>query len=235
MRSGHRETADRRGGDTFGDCLTRGRVEPHFRQACNLFVLEVAGWSAGDLTAERSGLQFHETREALDSTARPRASWSAGEGAVACAMVRETTGHRDELATDGLGDEGSGDVESERCDPAHEVVGDRSEHRPGGVGVEVARGTVLETGAFLQVPDGEFDDGVTTVVDVEEDGVTDAVGDEGVVAVVGKERRTRLVEFGATNDQTLSLVVGLTRPRPRRSWCSRSASSPPRRSLRSPL
>ena len=101
----------------------------------------------------------------------------------------KTTRHRDELATDGLGDEGSADIKSERCDPTNEVVGDRCQHRPGRVGIEVARGTVLEARAFLEVTDGEFDDGVTTVVGVEEGGVTDTVGDEGVVAVVGKERR----------------------------------------------
>ena len=69
----------------------------------------------------------------------------------------------------------------------------RREHRPGAVGVEVARGTVLESRSFLQVPDGELDHGVTTVIGVEEDGVALKVGDEGVVAVVGEERRTRVV------------------------------------------
>jgi hypothetical protein len=33
-------------------------------------------------------------------------------------MARETTRHRDELATDQLGDEGSSDLRSERGDPA---------------------------------------------------------------------------------------------------------------------
>jgi len=32
VKFGHRETADHRGRDTFGDCLTRGRVEPHSRR-----------------------------------------------------------------------------------------------------------------------------------------------------------------------------------------------------------
>ena len=83
----------------------------------------------------------------------------------------ETTGHRDELATHCLGHERSAESKTERCDPAHEVVGDRRQHRPRRVGVEVARGTVLETRAFFEVTDGEFDDGVSTVVDVEEGGV----------------------------------------------------------------
>jgi hypothetical protein len=77
-------------------------------------------------------------------------------------VVRETTGHRDELASDRLGDERSGDVETERRDPTHEVVRDRRQYRPGGVGVEIARRTVLETRAFFEVTDGEFDDGVSS-------------------------------------------------------------------------
>ena len=32
VKFGHRGIADRRGGDTFGNHLTRGRVEPHFRR-----------------------------------------------------------------------------------------------------------------------------------------------------------------------------------------------------------
>ncbi len=104
-------------------------------------------------------------------------------------MTRQTTRQCDELATDGLGDEGSADTESERCDPTNQVVRDRCQHGPRRVGVEVARGTVLKARALLQVTDREFDDGVTTVVGVEEDGVTDAVGDEGVVAIVGEEGR----------------------------------------------
>jgi hypothetical protein len=127
-------------------------------------------------------------------------------------VVRETTAHRDELASDRLGDEWSGDVETERCDPAHEVVRDRRQYRPGGVGVEVTRGTVLETRTFFEVTDGELDDGVSSVVDVEGNGVTAAVGDEGVVALVRKERRSGLVQFGATNDETLALIGNLTDP-----------------------
>ena len=34
-------------------------------ETCYLFVLEVAGFSAGDLETDRSGLQFDEEREAV--------------------------------------------------------------------------------------------------------------------------------------------------------------------------
>lgn len=46
-----------------------------------------------------------------------------------------------------------------------------------------------------------------TMVVVEDNGLADAVGNEGRAAVVGKERGTRLDEFGTTNDQSLALVV----------------------------
>ena len=36
-----------------------------FAKVCNLFVLEVAGWSAGDLEIDWSSLQFDETRGAV--------------------------------------------------------------------------------------------------------------------------------------------------------------------------
>ena len=71
---------------------------------------------------------------------------------------------------------------------------------------------MLETRPFLEVTDGEFDDGVSTMFDVEEGGVAVTIGDEGVVALVGEQRRSRLVKLGATNDETLSLVVSLSDP-----------------------
>ena len=86
-----------------------------------------------------------------------------------------TTEQRDELAADRLDDERSADPEPESCDPAQQIVGDRCPHRPRGVRVEVSRGTVLEAGAFFEVPDGELDDRVTTMVGVEESGFTLAV------------------------------------------------------------
>ncbi len=91
---------------------------------------------------------------------------------AASRVVLETTQLHDELASAFPSDEGSSGTESERGDPAQQVVRDWSQHRPGGVGVEVARETVLETGSFLEITDGVFYHGVTTVVDVEEESIT---------------------------------------------------------------
>jgi hypothetical protein len=49
--------------------------------------------------------------------------------------VGESTGQRDELATDGLGDERSLGLKSEHPDPTHQVVGDWSEHGLGSVAI----------------------------------------------------------------------------------------------------
>lgn len=123
--------------------------------------------------------------------------------------VGEPTRQCNELATDGLGDERSGKFQPEGANPAHRVVGDRSEHGPGGVRVEVTRGTVLESRVFLQVSYREFHDGVTTVVGVECDGVTLAVGDEGVVVVGGEERGPGVTQLRAMHDESVTGVVGL--------------------------
>ena len=55
------------------------------------------------------------------------------------------------------------------------------------IGGEAARGEMVEPYAVLQVSDGVFDLGVAAVVGLEIQGVAVAVGDEGVIAVVGEQ------------------------------------------------
>lgn len=50
------------------------------------------------------------------------------------------------------------------------------------------------------------------MVGVEGNGVVLAVGDEGVIAVVGEERGPGVVHTGAAHDAALALVVGLADP-----------------------
>ena len=76
--------------------------------------------------------------------------------------MSDATGSREELATDGLGDEWTLDLETEGRDPTHQVVGDRCEHGPGPIRVEVARRAVLEPRTLLQVTDRQLHDDVTT-------------------------------------------------------------------------
>ena len=62
--------------------------------------------------------------------------------------------------------------------PAGQVVGEDCALQPGRVGVEVAGGDVVESGAFFEVADGELDDGVLAVERIDGDGVVVEVGDE---------------------------------------------------------
>ena len=71
--------------------------------------------------------------------------------------------------------------------PADQVVGEHGALQPGRVGVEVAGGDMVESGAFFEVADGELDDGVVTVEPVDVDGVTVEIGEEGVVPPVGPQ------------------------------------------------
>ena len=57
------------------------------------------------------------------------------------------------------------------------------------IGGETARGEVIEPDAVLQVADGVLDLGVAAMVGLEVQGISVPVGDEGVIAVVGKQRQ----------------------------------------------
>ncbi|MGA2837522.1 MAG: hypothetical protein ABSF84_13075, partial [Acidimicrobiales bacterium] len=70
-------------------------------------------------------------------------------------------------------------VETEGGQPPNHVVGDGGEHGPGRVGVEVARRAVGHARAFFEVPDGQFDHGMATVIGVQEDDGSFPVGEEG--------------------------------------------------------
>ena len=72
-----------------------------------------------------------------------------GESATCCGRGKlgcqgSESGWREELATDGLGDERTIELESESRYPAHDVVRDCGKHGPSAVGVEVTRRAVLE-------------------------------------------------------------------------------------------
>ena len=74
-------------------------------------------------------------------------------------------------------------------DECVKVVGHDLYGQPGGVGGEAPRGEMIEPHAVLQVADGILDLGVAAMVGLEIQGVALTVGDEGVVAVVGKQRQ----------------------------------------------
>ena len=79
----------------------------------------------------------------------------------------ESAGNGDVLPPDGLGHDRANVFEPQGSNPTDHVVGERGEHGPGGVGIEVPRWAMCHTCSVLQVPDGQFDHGVVTVVGVE--------------------------------------------------------------------
>src|SRR4029453_11176053 len=87
------------------------------------------------------------------------------------------------------GDEGL--AQADAAGPAGQVVGDDVQGQPGGVGGELPRRQVVEANAVLEVSDHVFDLGVATVVGLQPQGVSLAVGDKAVVVVVAEQRELR--------------------------------------------
>jgi len=84
--------------------------------------------------------------------------WSPG-------TVHDPAGGREELGADLAGHDQliiDSDAAADRG-PADQVVSEDRALQPDAVGVEVPRRDVLEAGAFFEVADREFDDGVVTV------------------------------------------------------------------------
>ena len=67
-------------------------------------------------------------------------------------------------------------------------MGDHLDREPGAIGGEATRGQVIEPDAVLEVTDRVLDLGVATMVGLEFERLTSAVGDERVVAIAREER-----------------------------------------------
>ena len=83
-------------------------------------------------------------------------------------------------------------AQTDPCRPAGQVVGHHLYRQPGAVGGEAAGRHVVQTDAVLEVSNGVLDLGVAAVIGLQFQRLPVAVGDEGVIAVSGKE--------GSTND-----------------------------------
>jgi hypothetical protein len=88
----------------------------------------------------------------------------------------------------GRGDDGQsqrlGGDPSESCGvggPAGEVVGDRDEREPGGVGGEPPGRQVRQAGVVLEIRDGVLHDRVATVISFDGQQRAGAVGDDRVI------------------------------------------------------
>ena len=81
--------------------------------------------------------------------------------------------------------------QSDALGPAGQIVGHHLHRQPGSIGGKASRGEMVEADAVLEVPDGVLDLGVAAVVGLQFQGIPVAVGDEGVIAVAGKEGQLR--------------------------------------------
>ena len=86
---------------------------------------------------------------------------------------------------------------------------ERTEHRPGAVGVELP-GWEVHKRLVFQIGDDLFDDGVITMLGLDDHDVLGAVGDEREVTPIGPQPRLRAKQSGAADDQPPAAVGGLS-------------------------
>ena len=136
------------------------------------------------------------------------------------AAVHDAAGQRDQLCADGARDGQLvvGMHVAESGGPTDEVVREHRAGEPRGVGEELARRAVRESGAVFEVTDREFDRGVVAVELVDVDGRHVEAGDERVVTPVGPQLRLgRVDEAGAAHDEAELALVCRDRRSHRRS------------------
>ena len=125
-------------------------------------------------------------------------------------LAGEASGDGEEASSEGLGG-GHRFAQSDATGPAGEIVSDDLHRQPGGVGGKASRGEMVEPHAVLEVADGVLDLGVAAMVGFQRQGVSRPVGDEGVIAVIGKEGQLRAGSgFDPPDDEPHRRGVGLT-------------------------
>src|SRR5205085_3963191 len=98
--------------------------------------------------------------------------------------------------------------QSDEGGPAGEVVREAGDHGPGAVGGELAGGEVLK-GLVFEIADRELDDGVLTVLGLDDGDLLGAVGEKREVAPVGPQLGLRSDKAGAPDDHPLASEPGL--------------------------
>ena len=111
------------------------------------------------------------------------------QGEAACRAC-EASDQGEEASSEGLGCHHLLAQPDAVC-PACQVVGHHLYGHPGGIGGEAARWEMVESDAVLEVADSGLDHCVAAMVGLQLQGIPVAVGDQGVIAVVGEERQLR--------------------------------------------
>ena len=137
---------------------------------------------------ERQGAQSGQSAAEL-VLPRPALGQMQSEAA---GRASEPSGQGEEAPPEGLGGRQRLAQADARC-PAGQIVGHHLHGQPGTIGGEASRGEMVQPHAVLEVADGVLDLGVAAMVGLQVQRVSVPVGDEGVVAVIGKQR-----QLGAT-------------------------------------
>ena len=104
----------------------------------------------------------------------------------AAGLAGEPSGQGEEASPQGFGGY-QRLAQTDAPSPACQIVGHDLDGQPGTVGGKASRGEMVEPHAVLQVADGVLDLGVAAMVGLQIQRVALTVGDEGVIAVVGKQ------------------------------------------------
>jgi hypothetical protein len=138
---------------------------------------------AGPVGVSGGGGNGSDAREGGLEVALPGPARGQVQCPAAC-VAGQAAGEGQQRPADGARGAHDGAGEAEQFGPAQQVVGERGEHGPGAVGVEVPGGEVRRR-LVVEVGDDLLDDGVIAVLGLDERDVFGAVGDEGEVAPVG--------------------------------------------------
>ena len=123
-------------------------------------------------------------------------------------VTRQAARNRDESAAQGAGRATVVSGSPSSCVHLKQVVRERAEHGPRGVGVVVAGGKVRQRLVF-EIGDDLLDDGVIAVLGLDHGELVGAVGDQAEVPPVWEQLGLRANEAGAPDDQPPVAVDGL--------------------------
>jgi hypothetical protein len=119
---------------------------------------------------------------------------------AAAGVAGQPAGQCEQPAAQGACNADGGGGLSEHARPAEQVVRERCDQRPGGVGVKLSGGEVRERLVF-EVADHKLDDGVLALLGLDERDRLAAVGREREVLPVRKQLGLDAERANATDDQ----------------------------------
>ena len=115
-------------------------------------------------------------------------------------MTGQASGDREQPPAQGAGGADGGVGQTDQLCPSEQVVRERAEHGPGAVGVELPEGKCTKRLVF-EIGDDLLDDGVVTMLGLDDRDVLGAVGEKAEVPPVGPQLGLGADQPGASDDQ----------------------------------